>query len=254
MAPRVIGTAPQRTTSRPPTRGKPQPGPLPGAPNTPPGHFRLWRVGDMYDPKWSLWCLLGGERPKPVRGYGGWGQTARGGRRAVSTFEGSELPAVSVAVLLDREHVTNQSLETKFRNLERLAGWEAADDDPPPLVGWTANVPHDYAHTPKTRWVVESLEWGDSNASNGGRLLWIEATIVLGLHRSTEIRTTAAKGFRRATLTRGHDLRQFARRHLGDPKRWRDVAELNRDNPKCPQTPTATRERDVVLLLPPREG
>lgn len=246
--PKVIATAPQRTTSRPPT------GPLPGTPITPTGQFRMWRVGDMYDPKWSLWCLLGDGRPTVTRGYGGWGTTTRTGRRAVSTYEGSDLPGVTVPLLLEAERVPEFRVARKMRNLERLAGWDVADDAPPPVVGWTANVAHDYADEPASRWVVESLEWGESYADDAGRLGWIEATLVLGLHRSTAIAVKTAKGFRRATLAKGHDLRQFAKAHLGDPKRWRDVAELNRDNPRCPQTPTAEAKRDVALLVPPREG
>lgn len=241
-APVITGSRPRGTTSHPPS-----------APSTPHGQFRMWRVGSMDDRDWSLWCLLGGERPKPTRGYGGWGQTQRTGRRAVSTFDGSDLPAFTIALIIEDTRTGGPSTAAKMRALERLCGWDAADDDPPPKVSWVANVAHDYLHTPSTRWRVESLEWGDDHADDSGRLVWIQATVVVGLVRDPAIKVKAAKGFARATLSKGHDLRQFARTNLGDPKRWRDVAELNRDNPKCPQTPTVKAKRDVVLLVPPRE-
>lgn len=243
-SPKVIGTKPQRTTSRDPDT------PVLAAV----GWLRLWRVGDFGDPRWSLNCLLGGERPKPVRGYGGWGQSPRDGRRAVSTFGGSETPAYSIVVRLEDTRARAATTLEKFRTLERLAGWQSADDDPPPVVKWSANVPRDYGEAPKTRWVVESLEWGDDHADSTGRLVWIDATLIVGLYRDVSIDVDPSRGFARATLPKGHTLRQFARTHLKDPKRWRDVAELNRDNPRCPRTSTAEARRDVLLLVPPREG
>jgi hypothetical protein len=228
-------------------------------PNTPTlaavGFLHMWRVGSFDDPRYSLACLLGAERPKIIRGYGGWGQSQRTGRRAVSTFDGSETPAYQVMVRLEeRAAPAHGSIKAKARTLERLAGWESADDDPPPVLKWSANVPRDYGEAPKTKWVVEAFEWGESYATDTGRLVWQDATFTLGLYRDTSVKVREAKGFDRATLPKGRTLRQFARTHLDDAKRWRDVAELNRDNPRCPQTPEAKARRDVVLLVPPREG
>src|SRR5687768_16813031 len=66
-----------------------------------PGQFRMWAVrGDL-----NLACLLGPSLVRPVRGYGGWTQREREGRRARPHFAGSDLPAFSIEVLLENERV-----------------------------------------------------------------------------------------------------------------------------------------------------
>lgn len=223
---------------------------------TAPGRFRMWIPGqDRQDPKESIHCLLGAAAPRVVRGYGGWGQAARTGRRALPVFEGSETVAYEVALLLENQHVPGFSVENMVRQLDRLSGLASVGSDaPPPVVRWYANAPHDYGSAPKLKWVCESLEWGESNYTDGGVLLWREATLTLAVFSDPQIKTSAVKGFRRQTLRPGQDLRDFARKWLGDAKRWRDVAELNRDNPACPTGPHVKRKKAVALLLPPREG
>jgi hypothetical protein len=221
----------------------------------PPGRFRMWRSGEgqTKDP-WRVHCLLGGERPRPIRGYGGWTTLPREGRRSKSTFGGTETPAYSITLRLDRSRPTSTPVAEQMRDLERLCGWDRADDDPPPVVQWTANVAHDFAEASQNEWVCESLEWGDSNSSDRGTLLWMEATVVLGLYDESSTGGLAkSKGFARHTLKAGWNLRHFAKVHLGDAKRWRDVADLNRDNPRCPSTAEYRVKRPVVLLTPPRE-
>lgn len=220
----------------------------------PPGRIRVWRSGEgMTTDAWRVYCLLL-ERPKVIRGYGGWGTLARPGRRSKSTFEGTETPAYSITVRIANDRPTRTPVADQMRDLERLCGWDLADDDPPPVVQWVGNVEHDFARAPQTEWVCESLEWGDSNATDRGTLLWQDATFVLAVYdESTIPGLTKAKGFARHTLKAGQNLRAFAREYLGDPKRWRDVADLNRDNPKCPSTSEYRVKRAVVLLTPPRE-
>jgi nucleoid-associated protein YgaU len=77
---------------------------------------------------------------------------------------------------------------------------------------------------------------------------------VLGLYVESATDALApSAGFARHTLKAGHNLRDFAKAYLGDAKRWRDVADLNRDDPKCPSTSEYRVKRPVVLLTPPRE-
>lgn len=221
----------------------------------PPGQLRLWRTAytRSSDP-WRVHCLLGATRPVVVRGYGGWGQVAREGRRAQAVFDGSETLAYSIALRLDNRRPSRTPVDEQMRSLERLCGLDSHDDTPPPVVNFLANVAHDQAQAAQNDWVCEDLEWGDSIATDRGTLLWQDATLVLGLHESTSVKgLRRSPGFARHTLSRGWDLRDFARRYLGDPKRWKDVAELNRDNPRCPSTPSFKVSRAVVLLTPPRE-
>lgn len=219
----------------------------------PPGHFVAW---DVEPDGASLHCLLGENPPKVTRGYGGWSTQNRPGRWAVSVWPGGDTPAFTIDLLLENDVIhTSEGAAGKMRDLERLAGWDRRDVPPPTLV-WSANAPHhDLAAAPQNRWVCESLEWGDLVFSDRSTLLYAEATLVVGLKIGAELPKLAhARGFVRRTLKVGWDLRDFARKHLGDPKRWKDVAELNRDNPKCPTTPTFKVSKPLLLRVPPREG
>lgn len=224
----------------------------------PPGRIRIWRAAAesrTRDP-WRVYCFLGKTRPKPIRGYGGWGSHAREGRSAVATFGGVETPAYAIELRIARGRPwRGKSVEEQMRNLERLAGWDRYDDEPPPSLNFAANVAHDQDDAPQNEWLCESLEWGDSNADDAGVLLWQDATIVLGLDVTTDVPGLGRmRAFPRKRLRVGWDLRDFARRHLGDPKRWKDVAALNRDNPRCPQSPHFKPSKPLMLLVPPRES
>jgi hypothetical protein len=221
-----------------------------------PGHFRMWLAEGPplpFDhPRQAVHCLLGPTRPRVIRGYGGWGQTERTGRRAVSTYEGSETLAVEITLWLENKAVpTEGGVVGKIANIERLT--MPRGDEPPPPVKWAANHEHDNDSRRSREWVCESLEWGDAHSGDRANLRHIQATIVLAVLRDTELDVEEQKGFDRRTLQKGQDLRAFARKWLGDPKRWRDVASLNRDNPRCPQSPQKEAKKDTVLLVPLRE-
>lgn len=219
----------------------------------PPGRFRLWRPSytRTTDP-WRVYCLLGADRPKVIRGYGGWGQTEREGRRSVATFGGQETLAYSVTIRLDRTHGRgrDQDVARQMASLERLCGYPAG---PPPVVNFAANVAHDQDDEPGLEWLCESLEWGDSVATDAGVLVWQEATLILGVDERAEVKDPGRAAFARHELHKGQNLREFARRWLGDASRWKDVASLNRENRRCPQGPEHRAARAVTLLVPPRE-
>lgn len=221
----------------------------------PPGRIRIWRAGQgMTTDPLRVYAMLGTERPRVIRGYGGWTSLQRDGRRAVSTFNGADTPAYSIGVRLSNDRPISRPVAETMRALERLCGWERADDTPPPVLNWIANVMHDDAAAPQNEWVCESLEWGDSLSTDRGTLLWQDATIVLGLYVAPALpKLTSTAGFVRRELRKGQTLMAFARQHLGDAKRWKDVAALNRDNAGCPKTPQAGAARTVMLLVPPRE-
>lgn len=222
----------------------------------PPGRIRLWRSGqDMTTDPWRVYAMLGDERPRLIRGTGGWGTLARDGRRSLSTFDGSETPAYSITMRLANDRPRSEPVTDQMRSLERLCGWDRADDTPPPPLLFIANVPHDHAEASQNEWVAEApIDWGDSNSTDRGTLLWIDATIVLGLYVENAVDALApSRGFARHTLKAGWNLRNFASRYLGDAKRWRDVADLNRDDPRCPSTSEYRVKRPVMLLTPPRE-
>lgn len=222
----------------------------------PAGRFRMWRSAfSPTDDPWRLYCLLGDNRPRVIRGFSGWGQKSRTGRRNVTGRGELETPAIQVDLLIEDRHVPFLGgTEDKVRSLERLCGFDLADDTAAPVVQWIGNVPHDFNAASQNEWVVEgNPEWGDSNADGGGTLLWQKVTIVLALYSVETLALPAAKGFARHEMKAGWDLRDFARRFLDDATRWQDVARLNADNSRCPSTPGYKVTKPVTLLVPPRE-
>lgn len=227
----------------------------PLASGVPPGRVRIWRSGEgMTTDEWRVYALLR-DRPRLVRGTGGWGTVAREGRRSVSRFGGSETPAYEIQLRFANDRPAGWPVRDQMRALERLCGWDKADDAPPPPLLFVANVAHDFADASQNEWVAEEpIDWGDSLATDRGTLLWIDATITLGLYVESATGGLAqAKGFARHTLKTGETLRGFAKQFLGDATRWRDVADLNRDDPKCPTSPDYRVKRPVTLLTPPKE-
>lgn len=222
----------------------------------PAGQCRMWRRGQTSsDDPWALYCLLGKERPKIIRGYGGAGQISRDGKLAVSSFDGRELPAYQIELRMHWRYPRPGSVDKAMRDLERLCGWNLLNDDPPPVVRFSANVAHDYSDAPQNAWQCEGLEWGESHADDSGRLLWMDATIVLGLLRSTGVPgLLPSPGFARTDLRAGENLRAFAKRVLKDARRWTDVQALNRDNSRCPRSPDFRVSKPVMLLVPPVEA
>lgn len=220
-----------------------------------PGLLYIWARGNPSGT--ALACMLGKNPPKVIRGYGGWETIKRRGRRAVATYAGSETPAFQIEVILENRRVhTSDGAAGKMRRLERLAGGFDADQDPPPVVQWAANSPHhDYSRAAQNEWVCESFDWGELTYTDRATLIRAEATFVLGLYESPKVSgLQTAQAFPRAELKVGWDLRDFARHYCGgDPKRWKDVAELNRDDPHCPQSPSFKPARAAWLLVPPRE-
>jgi hypothetical protein len=199
-----------------------------------------------------LRCLLGAETPQPASGYGGFESVERPGRPPVTHWTGPDGLTLSVPLLLDDSVVSGSSTtpSVKVRQLEALAGLDA--DAPPPTVRITANLPRP-AHEAR-EWVVSGLEWGEAVFTHWGALRRQEATVTLLAFGATGIeRIRRADPFKRRELRKGETLRKFAKRVLGDARRWQDVAALNRDNPKCPTAPDYAVKAARLLKVPPRE-
>lgn len=223
-----------------------------------PGRLHMWAADTEPSERPELVCLLGETAPQLVRGMGGWEQIEKGGRRAGSYWPGSETPAFEITVYLENRAVPTgaDGVVEKMRVLERLCGPTLhGGNRPPPPVQWSANHPlHDHARRPHLEWVCESLTYGDAMYDDRAVLLAQPAVIVLAVFEDAEVeRLKRANPFPRKELRKGETLRQFAKRVLGDAKRWEDVADLNRDTKGCPRTPGAKAKRAVMIAVPPRE-
>jgi hypothetical protein len=227
----------------------------------PPGRFHAWLAksteggGSVADP--LLVCLLGPTPPRLVRGLGGWDQVQRGGRRAASHWPGGETPAFEITLRLENVAVSSgqDGVRQKMRALERLCGGQFGGDEAPPRIQWAANAPlHDFTRAPSLEWVCEDFDYGDAVYADGARLLEVPATIVLAVAEGDELeRLKRAVPFARKELRKGETLRRFAKRVLGDARRWSDVADLNADDRRIPKTPDAPARKSIRIAVPPRE-
>lgn len=246
MASRAIGK-PKATGSAPQGGGNVSP----SAAKVQRGYFLAWSPSAS---GFQTVCLMGGRAPVPVRGYGGWASSGVQGRLARSSYPGKDTPAMQIT-LMPEAQTTNYHAEEAVEAIERLAGWPfpGQSSKPPPFY-WVANCAHDASDDPRL-WVVESLEWDDLIYDDVGRLLRAPGTMVIAHYRPSSLPDLAvATGFRQVTLRAGETLRAFAGRVLDDKKRWKDIATLNRNNPRCPSGPEFKVTKDVVLSVPPKDS
>jgi hypothetical protein len=222
-----------------------------------PGWVRVWTSDGDHD----LLCLQGETPPTVVRGYGGWTTTPRAGRVARSTMPGMDTMAVQITLMLEGAVAASTSVDAKRFALEGIGGLprsgspEAQDTRrKPPKVRWLGNHWTDNARLPGTLWVCESLEWTGFHYDDDASLVRAMATLTLGWHYAPSLPTLQhATPFRQVTLERGENLRHLARRTLQDAKRWKDIATLNRNNPKCPSGPDFKVSKPVTLSIPPKD-
>lgn len=102
-------------------------------------------------------------------GMGGWEAVARPERRPLTVWRGPGDPLTLALPLLfdgwasaDPAHNGGYSVEAPIRLLERMAGLDKGDPEPPQLV-LEGSLPHDASQTGKrpNRWVIDSIEWGE---------------------------------------------------------------------------------------------
>ena len=214
------------------------------------GTCRLWTV----DQELELHCLLGDGAPK-LSGYGGHVYRERPRRPPLTLWEGPSGVRLTLQLVLEHREVPGSGgVRRKIRTLERMAGMLSGS--PAPALNVAANLPHhDEARAPDDEWLVErdGLERGEPLYVDG-ELVAQPATVTLLRQTTTEVETLPRSApFARKTLRKGETLRHFAQRVLGDGRRWRDVASLNRDDSRCPQVPDRKAARAHDLKVPPRE-
>lgn len=213
-----------------------------------PGTFRLTEV----DPK-------EGETPEtctayltgavvPVAGYGGWSRVARPRRIALTEWVGRDAMSLEIPFMFDAYAETDLEvdggpglfIETNIRALERMAGIDE-DDPEPPIVNITSNppklIPHNERRASHVDWFVENISWDkDSIISNkGGNRVRAAGTITLtqfvkderlGIVKSDKKRGGKLKSY---TVRKGDTLQKIAARKdvYGDAKKWVRLKKAN---------------------------
>lgn len=202
-----------------------------------------------------LHALLGPEPQPPATAGGGWEHVDRPRRRPLTVWTGPAAMQVEMTLLLEHAIVTGQGwTRDKLRILERMAGVDA-DDPQPPLLEVYAGLPHhDTLRAAQNRWVIGGPpEHGRAVYNEQGGLTQLEVSFTLLLHTSAGLeRLPRSDPFAPQTIRRGESLREFAKRVLGDARRWKDIQALNRDDPRCPRSPTYELKKSHRLKVPPR--
>lgn len=225
-----------------------------------PGEAIIWTPAKRDE--LELRCLLG-DAPPALSGFGGHVYRERRKRPPLTIWEGPSGRKLTLALVLENRVIRTAKygldageVAGKLRVLTAMAGGE--DEQPSPVLRVKCNLPHlDAKAAALEDWVIErdGLELGRQVYSDRGTLIVCEATVTLLRVAATGLeRLRKSDPFRRVTMRKGETLRTFARRTLGDARRWRDVAALNRDDPKCPSSAERKIGRDHPLKVPPREA
>jgi nucleoid-associated protein YgaU len=200
-------------------------------------------------PALTVLCELGANVPPVTQGYAEWEEVDRKKRISLTNWTGYKPMAVELPLWLD--DITNErSVEDAIAIIEafagrgkRRAGYNRGSDysEPPKLIVHTAGVmPYDAQAFPSMRWVVQDLDWDDDEAITNDHGNRIRAPVVMHLLQYvTDTRLqdrSLAAAQRRAgripvrhvyTVRAGDTLPSIARKKLGDPGRWVEIARLN---------------------------
>lgn len=233
-----LGTSPLRAEAVPGTAGIPKgtPGFGPYRPQMPRlGFVVLYRLdGAMF-----LETRMGDTPPKLTAGYGGWQETPRAKRVALTDWQGSSPFRLEVSLVLGG-HRYSQSVEPGVRLLERMATRQGRPE--PPLVGVLGpGIPTTAAKI--REWVIESLEPGDATYRPDGARTTAAFGVVLMQYVDPE-QITLGKAPKRprpvncATAKapanekhyiarRGDTLAKISARYLGSARCWKRIRRLN---------------------------
>lgn len=210
------------------------------------------------DPDLTVHELLGPKKPRVVSPYGGWQVTARPRRIGLTDWVGRDPLKVNFDIMIEsrdrrREFSEREGVrvEKACRALERMAGLDADDPEPPILkVDGGGAIPHDYHDASHVRWVIETLEWDeDAEERNdyGNRTRALANIVVMQYVEEERLsRLSAAHERRRRKKDRtkskrskkgakkkeyvvksGDTLAEIAARELGNYRRWTEIAQKN---------------------------
>jgi hypothetical protein len=189
----------------------------------------------------------------PTGGYGGWSRVARPRKKALTEWVGRDSMSIEIPFLFDAytDPMENPGLwiEDQIRSLERMAGIDAGDPEPP-LIEVTSNpeklIPHNEKRAGHVDWFVESITWDPelTIVNNVGNRLRAGGTCVITQYvKDEKLETSATKNRKKKTnknskggtrktyvIRPGDTLPKIAARKevYGDPKEWKKIAKANK--------------------------
>lgn len=202
-------------------------------------------------PALSVTAFLGPEPPKMTGGYGGWEKTARPRRQALTHWVGREPLQQAINIVFDKFRDT-ESVELDIQKLEQMAlPWHRGDEPPVIRIHNDEGIDGAALHT-ELPWVIDNIDWGDSNRTQKGFRSRQEAIVHLLRHVPDEYvkpatppkrnRRKKSRKNRRSqsplalpflsapilyVVRDGDTLTSIAARELGDYRLWTELADAN---------------------------
>lgn len=184
--------------------------------------------------------------PVVTAGYGGWSRVARPRKKALTEWVGRDSATVRFDFLIDDLDMGNgMFVRTNIRDLEKMAGLDITDPEPPLLrIDSTprALFQHSYHHASQVKWFIDTLQWDESTAivNREGNALRLGGTLELTQFVEDErLASVSAVRARRGgggsgkrttyTVKVGDTLSKIAARKdvYGDAKKWKRIATAN---------------------------
>lgn len=226
-----------------------------------------------YDyPQYDFTCLLGDGPPEVTDGYGGWEAVSRARNVAFTQWNGRNPLTIKIPILFDN-FANGESIEADIRQLEKMAGAEyPRKDNPslqPPLVLIDSHgvIPHDFHDATQNDWVIQTIEWGDSDRNEWGNRVRQAATVTImeyvydeviggiGMRPSGKSKARAKKKAKRRHYVvkgAGETLLTIAHHELGNSHFWRRIRDVNLTKHKKYKykDPRKKLPMGTVLVLP----
>lgn len=207
---------------------------IPGRAPMPKGHSNdVVGTVMLWDDDHEVWAIVH-EEAVPSGGVGGWEEVARPGRRPLTVWRGPEGLRLTLPLLLDALNVGDnggESIEQDVRALYSLAGYDLSGfpgAKEPPVIRMDGPLPLRRDHN---RWVIESLEWGDSLRRNDGPRVrqFVTVTLLQFTEDDRVERLDRAKEDKHPTYRShpGDTYESIAKKKLGSKRYGGKLARLN---------------------------
>lgn len=197
--------------------------PIPGMPRrVRSGHVAFHTA----QPKLYVVAMLNGEAPRLSGGKGGWEETARNRRTAVSEWRGHGLQRLSVPVMLDG-WIDRRSVSKGVADLDRM-GVKPRNAMHPPIVRVSGAM-----RGTDLQWVVEDIAWEEELRDDAsGVILRAAGVVTLMQYLPGMVLATARKPGKpvfqaRHTARQGDTLRTISMLFYGNVNGWTRIRNAN---------------------------